>query len=636
MVIIRKGRHYKIDMLNEQLATLEIVETKHHQVIPIDELLAEYQLGTLTLPSLRSNLDQSWLNDEQIAELKRFNTYLNYLDAQVSPGSERSLKSAIEICGDLLNEPLRFRPSVSTLRRWRAKWLNNNRQSLYLLKTKKNDPRLTQSSRMTHDMRSLIDDIIDSQFLKLNGPTVARCYDILVQSHRNIGLDCTVVSRATFYREIKKLDEIDVIKHRQGSAAANKHKRSANQQYEVNGLFERVEMDAVHANIYLVDLNGDIVGKPIIFLVMDVFSRNILGMHISIQEGETNNAAVSALRHAILPKPVEDYLFLDNKWTCYGCPMEIYVDSGTSFINESFDSLLAQLKITRIAGQTRQPWKRSFIERFNRTLRNKLKGLPGYMGKPSDGFDYDKPAKHFATLTLEEFENIVCILINDEYHQESHAGLSNKKPSEVWDKNIRYSPAILPANVQVFDHYLREQKNGKIQDLRGIQYMHQYYNSDELKGLFKQLKKVNRHNEKVTFLLDKFDASDIVVINPLNNSTLIIPNTRKSSHGLSFQQLKHITSETAPNSTQKKLDEISKQAELRKSKAKKDIQKSNKKDVQAMSFESPLDQQQIQNMLVKRQKLSHSEVLFTEQNDSKSKDEPTQTSTPKIINYKTS
>ncbi|MEZ8184224.1 DNA-binding domain-containing protein [Shewanella sp. 5S214] len=633
MVIVRKTRHYKIAMLSEQLVTLESIDTKSYQVVQVEELLSDYQIGTLTLPIDNSNLDRSWLTESQIADLKRFNTYLNYLDVQEYPGSDSTLRLTIEICADLLNEPINLRPSISTLRRWYAKWCNNNKQALYLLKSRQNDPSLSQNSRLDYDMRLLIDDIVDSYYLTQNGPTVARCYKILMQSHLRQGLNCKVISRSSFYREIKKLDEIEVIRHRQGSAAANAHNRSAKHQYEVNGLFERFEMDAVHSKIYLIDHNGDVLGTPIIFLLIDVFSRRITGMHISMQSGETNIAAVSALRHAILPKPVEDYLFLDNKWSCFGQPMSIYVDSGKSFINASFDSLLAQLKIHRIAGQTRLPWKRSFIERFNKTLRNKLIGLPGYLGKRVDNFTYDKPGHHYATLTPEEFEKIVCILINDEYHVEPHSGLKNNIPNEIWDKNIRYSPPILPPNIEIFDNYLRAQKKGTIQELKGIQYLLQFFNSDELKGLYKQLKKVKRHKEKVTFLVDNDDASNILVINPLNQSLLKIPNTRKSSIGCGFQELQSLSAKHIPNNAQQKIDKITQQAVARKKKAVRDKQKTIKKSTSELStFDSTLTQNDIELMMSKREQTSHKQLNITSTEHTLDVPKP---STPKIIKYKT-
>ncbi|WP_418358867.1 DNA-binding domain-containing protein [Shewanella basaltis] len=461
MVITRSNRDYKITMMNDDLVTLQVLNSDNYQIVAVDQLLSEYQLGTLTLPVFNSNVDHSWLTQQQCDQLKRYNTYLNFLDKQRFPASEDALKLTIETCGEALNESLNYRPSASTLRRWYKKWRVNNRHSIYLLKSNKHDPSLHQSNRIPAQMRQLVNDVIDSDYLTLNGPNVAQCYKILTYRHHQMELDCKMLSRSTFYREINKLDKNIVVKKREGATAANKNRRNATQQYQVNGLFERCEMDAVHVNIYLLNEHGEIIGKPIIFLIIDVYSRCILGMHISIQDAETTDAAVSVLRHAILPKAAENYTYLANKWACHGTPINLYVDSGSSFINDSMNSLLAQLKITRVAGPSRQPWKRPFIERFNGTLRNKLKGIPGYLGKKSDRQTFDKAGKHYATLTLSEFEKIVCILINDEYHQETHAGLNNQSPSEVWCKNIAFCPAIVPPNVSIFDMYLRHQTLGK-------------------------------------------------------------------------------------------------------------------------------------------------------------------------------
>ncbi|MGI2146936.1 DNA-binding domain-containing protein [Shewanella frigidimarina] len=633
MIVRRLSRDYNILLINEEWATLQNVENKQHQVLSVLTLLQEYQLGDLTLPSFSDHLDYTLLTEQQITELRRFNTYLQFLDEQIFPSSNNALQLTINTAGNLLNEQDYMRPSISTLRRWYSKWTINNKQALYLLKSNIKQFSTTQSIRISEEMRLLINDVIDTEYLTLNGPNRAVCFKRLKLLHKRQGLQCKIVSRATFYRYVDKVDELTVISHRQGSVAAKKHARSATKRYEANGLFERCELDAVHINIYLIDLDGNIKGKPIVFLMIDVFSRCILGMHISIQNGETSDAAISTLRHAVLPKPTEKYHYLESKWACHGCPIELFVDSGSSFINASFDAILAQLKITRINGQSRQPWKRPHIERFNSTLRNKLKGIPGYIGKKSDNFEYDKPPKSLATLTLDEFERIVSHIIVDEYHQEPHAGINNSTPAQMWEKHIRYSPPFVPPNVEIFNVYMMKPQLGKIQQLKGIQYQYQFFNTNELKALYLTLKQHKLHNKKVTFLVDPDDASHITVINPFNQSLLKIPNTRKSSHARSFKELKRLSVEQMPNNTQKHIDEITQQAIDRKKKSARDKQKLTKKSTSDLTtFESTLTQDQIEAMMNKRNDITHKALDITNTENTLDVQQP---STPKIIKYKT-
>ncbi|WP_282109532.1 transposase [Shewanella algicola] len=633
MIVRRLSRDYNILLINEDWATLQNVENKQHLVLSVKTLLQEYQIGDLSLPAFSGHIDYTLLTEQQITELRRFDTYLKFLDEQTFPGSNDALQLTINTAGNLLNEQGYTRPSIPTLRRWYAKWLINNKQSLYLLKSYRKPFSTTQSDRISEEMRLLIDDVIDTEYLTVNGPSRAACFKQLESLHGRLGLQCKLVSRATFYRYVDKIDELTVIKHRQGFAAAKKHGRSAINCYETTGLFERCEMDAVHVNIYLVDLEGNIIGKPIVFLMIDVFSRCILGMHISIQNGETSTAAISALRHAVLPKPVEKYHYLENKWICHGSPIELFVDSGSSFINASFDAILAQLKITRINGQSRQPWKRPFIERFNSTLRNKLKGLPGYIGKKSDNFEYDKPPKSLATLTLDEFEKIVSIIIVDQYHQEPHSGLNNSTPAKMWEKHVRYSPPFVPPNVDIFNVYMMKPMQGKIQEVKGIQCQHQLFNSHELKALYTTLKKQELHHKKVTFFVDDDDASQITVINPFNQSLLIISNNRKSSHGRSFKELTRLKAEKMPNDSKERIDGITKQAKERKKKSARDKQKSTKGSSSTLTtFESTLTQAEIEAMMNKRNDITHQELDITKTENT---DDEQQAYTPKIIKYKT-
>ncbi|MFK3976475.1 transposase [Shewanella vesiculosa] len=633
MVITRVGQAYKIESLDNDVATLRHINNQVLQIAEINTLLMEYQLDQLVIEEPNCDLNIKLLTDKEVSEIKHIETYMHFLDMQPKPSSEASIQLCIETCALTLKQALTDQPSVSTIRRMYKKWLENDKKALYCIKNASKISTTACNPRISHEMRLLIDDIIHSEYLVLNGPKRSVCYMRLLRRHKELKLNCKMVSRSTFYREVNKIEESTVIRYRQGSAAATKYNRSATKLIELSSLFERCEMDAVHVKIYLVDSDNNIVGTPIIFFVMDVFSRVILGMHISLAGAETTHAAISALRHAILPKPVEKYDYLEHEWECHGSPMKLYVDSGSSFINANFDALLSQLTISRINGPSKQAWRRPHVERFNKTFRGKLEGLPGYLGKKVDGFEYNKPGKAYATLTLEEFEKIVCHLIVDEYHNEPHSGLNNLTPMQVWQKHIAFQPPYVPKNVGIFDIFLSHQVTGTIQQLKGLQFKKQFFNSNELRQLYIVLDNKTK-GTKVQFYVDESDATEIIVHNPLTHSVFKVQNTRKSSYGKSFEELKAQPAHFVPNDAKNRIAKITQEAEKRKRLAARDKVKSNQTGADALSFENGLQPEDLNSMLSKRNNVSHSAINLTDAPSPYASTDKQVTRKPKIKIYK--
>jgi putative transposase len=639
MIISRFGKKYTIELIDNDVATLRNTNNQTLQIAEVNTLLIEYQLDQLVIEESNCDLNIKLLTEKEVSRIRQIETYMQFLDMQPHPRSEASIKLCIETCALTLNQSLPDQPSVSTIRRMHKKWIENNKQAYYCLKNPTRMATTACNPRISHEMRLLIDDIIHSVYLVQNGPKRSRCYKQLERRHKELKLDCRMVSRSTFYREVNKIEESTVIRFRQGSVAATKFNRSATKLIELSSLFERCEMDAVHVKMHLVDSDNNIIGTPIIFFVMDVFSRVILGMHISLAGAETTHAAISALRHAILPKPIEKYHYLENEWECHGSPMKLYVDSGSSFINANFDALLSQLTISRINGPSRQSWRRPYVERFNRTFRGKLEGLPGYLGKKVDGFEYNKPGKAYATLTLDEFERIVCHLIVDEYHNEPHSGLNNLTPMQMWQKHIAFQPPYVPKNVGIFDIFLSHQVTGTIQQLKGLQFQKQFFNSKELHQLYIDLKNKLKEQKditdmKVKFYVDKSDATEIMVHNPLTHTVFKVQNTRQSSYGKSFEELKAPPAHFVPNDAKSRIAKITLEAEKRKRVAARDKVKSTQPGADALSFENGLQPEDLNSMLSKRNNVSHSAINLNHAPAPNTSTDKQVTRKPKIKIYK--
>jgi putative transposase len=107
----------------------------------------------------------------------------------------------------------------------------------------------------------------------------------------------------TMYRMLARIEAYQQVAFREGKAAADKKYRLVKASTRTTHILERVEIDHTPLDLFLVDdKTGLPLGRPTLTVVIDHFSRMLLGYYLSY--GAPSLVAVmGALRHAILPKP---------------------------------------------------------------------------------------------------------------------------------------------------------------------------------------------------------------------------------------------------------------------------------------------------------------------------------------------
>lgn len=490
------------------------------------ELLQAYEQGALVLvaPAIEMQPHPT-LTAEQKKSLDILETHLKLLDQQEHPGSIAAMKAVIaEVMPELEQKygPLKAM-SPATLNRKYRRWLEAGKVAQRLLIK----PMQTRSCRIEEEVQMLMDEVINEVYLKNRHLSISYCFRIFKNRYRQAGYLQDCPSRNTFENRIKKMDPYHIMVQREGAVAARRKFRSVLHQFEVDSLMQRVEMDAVQPNIELIDVKGNNIGKPVVFLILEVYSRTILGYSISYGgKGETAAGAIECVRHSIFPKTRERYPHTEHIWPMYGIPTELVCDAGAALTSDSFGSFLATAGITRLVTETKQPWKKPFIERFIRTLRLQcFARMPGYGGKRSDDHDLEETLQQQASLRAEEFERIMVSYIVDEYHQAPHDGLKKRTPTEVWNEQVLYNPLLLPENIDDLNNFAGIERVGTIQAHKGMQCENVFFNSMELGRLYQQIKQEKNltRGVKVRYYFNDFDISRILVINPLTAELLSVP-----------------------------------------------------------------------------------------------------------------
>lgn len=177
-----------------------------------------------------------------------------------------------------------------------------------------------------------------------------------------------------------------------------------NMTHEAFGPGDIYEMDATKADIELVDAAGRIIGRPWVYLVIDVFSHMPAGLCVTLEEPSYIGAAL-ALENAFADKvefcasygiPIEP-----GEWPCHHICNGLKADKG-ELIWPSADRLTHYFNISLTNLPAFRPDWKSIIERFfGRFNQKTIHRAPGAAYKPAERGDKDP--RDNATLTLHEF-----------------------------------------------------------------------------------------------------------------------------------------------------------------------------------------------------------------------------------------
>lgn len=189
------------------------------------------------------------------------------------------------------------------------------------------------------------------------------------------------------------------------------------------------QADHTKVDVLLVDSSGVSLGRPWLTLIIDTFSRCIMGMHLGF-DAPSADIVCLALRHAILPKHYPAFYDLRQLWGTYGVPQYLYTDSGQDFRSHHLDQVTLALGI--LPCLRRKPSDGGIIERPFGTLNSELFAtLPGYTG--GNVSERSPQAEASACLTLLHLEQLLVRYIVDNYNQGVDARMENQSRIERWE-----------------------------------------------------------------------------------------------------------------------------------------------------------------------------------------------------------
>ena len=196
-----------------------------------------------------------------------------------------------------------------------------------------------------------------------------------------------------------------------------------------------VQIDHSEADVIVVEDRTRLpMGRPWLTLAIDVFSRMVVGIYLSMDR--PGAAAVGmCLSRAMLPKG-EHLASLDvpGSWPACGRMRKVHADNAREFRGAMLERACHEYGIDLEMRPVKTPHYGGHIERLMGTAAGEIRKLPGAtFASPGErrGYDSDKAA----ALTLTEFERHLTDFVVNVYHRRIHTELG-VPPSRQWEVGI--------------------------------------------------------------------------------------------------------------------------------------------------------------------------------------------------------
>ncbi len=243
----------------------------------------------------------------------------------------------------------------------------------------------------------------------------------------------------------------DRVKAREGAKAAGNRFRQVKVGLRPERPLQLVQIDHTKVDIMLVDdVTRACIGRPWLTLVLDVHTRMVTGLYLSLEAPSAAGTAL-AVAQSVLPKAqwLEERA-IDLAWPTQGLPTIIHVDNGREFQSRAFERGCQQHGIRIEYRPPGTPRFGGHIERLMGTLMGRVHALPGTtFSNVAARSSYD--AESNAVLSFREFERVFALEVLGPYHNEVHSALG-RAPASAWTEGSAGMSARLPFSPQAFLH----------------------------------------------------------------------------------------------------------------------------------------------------------------------------------------
>ena len=338
-------------------------------------------------------------------------------------------QTRFEIIRPLLNNPQRtratvaaraaeFKKHVNTVYGW-IKLYEESGTLTALMPQERSDKGVTKVNPVIEE---IIQKAIEEEYLNRQQKRPVKVYDVIERLCKNAGV--TPPHCNTIRNRLNALPEPLKIHRRRGLKEARDRFDPVLGEFPgANYPYAVIQIDHTPLDIITVDdVHRLPLDRPYLTLAIDVFSRMIVGFHISYDPPSAVSVGL-CLSQAILPK--ETLLAESNvstAWPCWGIPTTVHADNAKEFRGAMLSKACQQYDINLEWRPVGRPNFGGHIERLLGTVAKEVHTLPGTtFSNITQKGEYDSVAR--SALTLSELEQWLIVYITGVYHQRFHSGV---------------------------------------------------------------------------------------------------------------------------------------------------------------------------------------------------------------------
>ena len=381
------------------------------------------------------------------------------------------------------------------------------------------------TSRLPDEVEEIIRDTIRTRFLSQQKRTMGSVHREIVRICARRGLPAP--SRNTVITRIKHMNPVEVGRRRGGPDSVRPLQSAGGQPPVIEDILEQVQVDHTVIDVIVVDDRERLpIGRPYLTVAIDVFSRCLLGMVVTLEPPSAVSVGLCLAHAARDKRPWLEQLGLDVAWPMSGKPRALYVDNAREFKSEALTRGCQQHGIDLDYRPLGQPQYGGIIERVIGTAMQEIHELPGTtFSNPVQRGSYDSEKK--ASLTMTELEKWLVLAVAT-YHGTMHRTLG-QTPAGRWEDGVGKAgrPAVTTRPTAFLVDFLPVIRRSLTRT--GFVVDHVHYFSNALKPWIGQRGEL----EKFIIRRDPRDISRIWVLEPGGGAYLEVPYRTLSNPAVS-------------------------------------------------------------------------------------------------------
>ncbi len=287
--------------------------------------------------------------------------------------------------------------------------------------------------RLPEPVERIIRELLQKRFLTKQKRSLAAFHREVAQACKTQKLP--VPARNTVAQRIAGLHPAKIARSRGGQDAARPLQGAGGIPPEVTMPLEQVQIDHTVIDLIVVDeRDRQPIGRPYLTLAIDVFTRCVLGMVVTLEAPSAVSVGLCLAHAACDKRPWLEGLNVEMDWPMSGNPRLLYLDNAAEFKSEALRRGCEQHGIRLDYRPPGQPHYGGIVERIIGTAMQMIHDeLPGTtFSNPGQRGEYD--SEKMATLTLRELERWLALAVGT-YHGSVHNGLL-QPPAARWAEAV--------------------------------------------------------------------------------------------------------------------------------------------------------------------------------------------------------